>query len=38
MDVRVRKAMNLCVNREGIVTMLNGYALPAYGHVLPDSP
>ena len=37
-DLRVRKAINLCVNREGIVQMLNGYAIPAYGHVLPDSP
>ncbi len=38
MDVRVRKAMNLCVNREGIVTMLNGYAVPAKGFTLPESP
>ena len=37
-DLRVRKAINLCVNRDGIVEMLNGYGVPAYGHVLPDSP
>jgi peptide/nickel transport system substrate-binding protein len=36
-DVRVRKAINLAVDREGIVSMLNGYAVPAKGFVLPES-
>ena len=36
-DVRVRKAINLAVDREGIVTLLNGYAVPARGFVLPES-
>ena len=37
-DVRVRKAINLAIDREGIVKLLGGLALPAKGHVLPDSP
>ena len=36
-DVRVRKAINLAIDREGIVKMLNGYAVPAKGFVLPES-
>ena len=30
-DIRVRHAINYCVNRDGLVTMLNGLAEPAYG-------
>jgi peptide/nickel transport system substrate-binding protein len=30
-DVRVRRAINYCVNREGLVTLLNGLAEPAVG-------
>jgi peptide/nickel transport system substrate-binding protein len=37
-DVRVRQALNLAINREGIVKLLRGYAVPARGHVLPNSP
>jgi ABC-type transport system substrate-binding protein len=37
-DVRVRQALNLAVDREGIVKMLDGNALPAKGYFLPDSP
>jgi len=37
-DVRVRKAINLAIDRDGIVDLLGGLALPAKGHVLPDSP
>ncbi|MCE1235884.1 MAG: ABC transporter substrate-binding protein [Hyphomicrobiales bacterium] len=36
-DVRVRKAANLAVDREGIKQLLGGYAVPAAGHVLPGS-
>jgi ABC-type transport system substrate-binding protein len=36
-DVRVRKAINLAIDREGIVSLLNGYAVPARGFVLPES-
>ena len=37
-DVRVRQAINLAIDRDGIVKLVGGYALPAKGHVLPDSP
>ncbi len=37
-DVRVRKAINLAIDRDGVVKLVGGYALPAKGHVLPDSP
>ena len=37
-DIRVRKAVNLAIDREGIVELMGGLALPAKGHVLPDSP
>jgi ABC-type transport system substrate-binding protein len=37
-DVRVRKALNLAIDRDGIVQLMGGLALPAMGHVLPDSP
>jgi peptide/nickel transport system substrate-binding protein len=30
-DIRVRKAINYCTNRDGLVTLLNGLAEPAYG-------
>jgi ABC-type transport system substrate-binding protein len=30
-DVRVRRALNYCTNREGLVTLLNGLAEPAAG-------
>ena len=30
-DVRVRRAVNYCLNREGLVTLLNGLAEPAAG-------
>jgi len=30
-DVRVRRAINYCVNRDGLVTLLNGLAEPAVG-------
>ncbi|WP_187830016.1 ABC transporter substrate-binding protein [Siccirubricoccus phaeus] len=37
-DVRVRRALNLAVNRDEIVALLGGMAVPATGMVLPDSP
>lgn len=37
-DVRVRRALNLGIDREEIVALLGGLAAPAKGHVLPDSP
>ncbi len=37
-DVRVRRALNLAVNREEVVALLGGMAAPAKGMVLPDSP
>jgi ABC-type transport system substrate-binding protein len=30
-DIRVRRALNYCTNRDGVVTLLNGLAEPAYG-------
>jgi len=30
-DIRVRHAINYCVNRDGLVTLLNGLAEPAFG-------
>jgi peptide/nickel transport system substrate-binding protein len=30
-DERVRRAVNYCVNREGLVTLLNGLAEPSVG-------
>lgn len=36
-DVRVRKAANLAVDRDGLVNLLGGLALPAKGFVLPGS-
>ncbi|TCR61239.1 ABC transporter substrate-binding protein [Bosea sp. BK604] len=37
-DVRLRKAMNLAIDREGIVALMNGLAKPAVGQVDPASP
>jgi ABC-type transport system substrate-binding protein len=37
-DVRVRKAMNLAVDREGLCSLLGGTALPAKGIVPPGHP
>ncbi|MEM0907863.1 MAG: ABC transporter substrate-binding protein [Pseudomonadota bacterium] len=37
-DERIRKAANLAVDRAGIVQLLGGYAVPATGHVTPQSP
>ncbi|MCC7426871.1 MAG: ABC transporter substrate-binding protein [Alphaproteobacteria bacterium] len=36
-DVRVRRALNLAVDREGIVRLLGGFAAPAQGNVIPSS-
>ena len=36
-DIRVRKALNLAVDREGIVKLLGGLALPAKGVVTPGN-
>ncbi|MEL6297208.1 MAG: ABC transporter substrate-binding protein [Pseudomonadota bacterium] len=36
-DVRLRKAANLAVDREGIVQLLGGYGVPAKGHVVEGS-
>ena len=37
-DIRVRHAINYCVNRDGLVTLLNGLAEPAYGAVQEGRP
>ncbi len=37
-DVRLRKALNLAIDREGIVHLLSGLAKPAKGQVDPSSP
>ncbi len=37
-DIRVRKAMNLAIDRDAIVKVLNGLAAPAVGCVPPDNP
>lgn len=37
-DIRIRKAANLAVNREGLKQLLGGLALPAKGMVTPNSP
>lgn len=37
-DVRVRRALNLALDREEMVALLGGLAAPAYGMVLRDSP
>ncbi len=37
-DVRVRKAINLAIDRDGMKQLLNGLMVPAVGSVPPDSP
>jgi len=37
-DIRVRKAANLAIDREGLVKLLGGLALPAKGMVTPNHP
>lgn len=37
-DIRVRQALNLAIDREGLVEVLNGLAVPSVGNVTPDSP
>ena len=37
-DIRVRKALNLAIDRDGIVQLLGGLAQPARGVVAEDSP
>ncbi|MCK2054169.1 ABC transporter substrate-binding protein [Methylobacterium sp. 37f] len=37
-DVRVRQALNYCVDRDSIVSFLNGTAEPAIGWLKPDDP
>ncbi len=37
-DVRVRKAANLAIDREGLLILLGGFAIAAKGHVTPVDP
>ncbi len=37
-DIRVRKALNLAIDRDGLVGLLGGLALPAKGMVYPGHP
>jgi len=37
-DIRLRKALNLAIDRDAVVTLLNGLAKPAVGQVDPSSP
>jgi ABC-type transport system substrate-binding protein len=37
-DVRVRQALNYCVDRDGVVSLLNGTATPAVGMLDPTNP
>jgi peptide/nickel transport system substrate-binding protein len=37
-DLRVRKAVNLAIDREGLVKLLGGFAAPAAGAVDKSSP
>src|SRR6195256_4455951 len=37
-DIRLRKAANLAIDREGVVALMNGLAKPAKGQVDPASP
>ena len=37
-DIRLRKALNLAINRDEILELLNGLAKPAVGQVDPSSP
>jgi len=37
-DVRVRQALNYCIDRPALVSLLNGTAEPAVGWLKPDDP
>ena len=37
-DIRLRRAVNLAIDREGIVGLLGGFGTPAVGQVPPDHP
>src|SRR5260221_422106 len=37
-DLRVRQAANLAIDRDGLVKLLGGLAMPAVGQVTPDHP
>jgi peptide/nickel transport system substrate-binding protein len=37
-DIRLRKALNLAIDRDGVVALMNGLAKPAKGQVDPSSP
>jgi ABC-type transport system substrate-binding protein len=37
-DVRVRQALNYCIDREGLVSLLNGTAEPSVGWLKPSDP
>ena len=37
-DLRVRQAMNFAIDRDGLCSMLNGTAKPAYGFYPPEHP
>jgi ABC-type transport system substrate-binding protein len=37
-DIRVRKALNLAVDRDGMVKLLNGLAVPSVANVTPGNP
>jgi peptide/nickel transport system substrate-binding protein len=37
-DVRVRQALNYCVDRDGLVQLLNGTAEPSVGWLKPSDP
>jgi peptide/nickel transport system substrate-binding protein len=37
-DVRLRKALNLAIDRDAVVQLMNGLAKPAVGQVDPSSP
>jgi peptide/nickel transport system substrate-binding protein len=37
-DIRLRKALNLAIDRDSILTLLNGLAKPAIGQLDPSSP
>src|SRR3984893_16940563 len=37
-DIRLRKALNLAINRDEMIELLNGLAKPAVGQVDPSSP
>ncbi|MBD3844484.1 ABC transporter substrate-binding protein [Bosea sp. SSUT16] len=37
-DIRIRKAANLAIDRDGLVKLLGGLAIPAKGHIDPGHP